>query len=215
MKNEYLQAAGKPGILIEKDVKEAFRAGLVLLDAASANIAEAGRLFASIDAAVWATLLEDAPAPMRRTLEHVREVGEGKIIPQLATASGEASVRLRGMSLADQHRLWSSPVEMFAPGRVGKHAKYMRFVTDMTGEEIKRAFEHEGKRNWRLRTYDEQKAWEAEQAAFTKPEKPSGVDRPGRWAVRGGKVYISMAKAASGLSKREVQTILKDMEEES
>lgn len=214
MRSDYLQAAGKPGISITKDTKERFRAGLVLLDAAAANVAEAGAIFAGIEYETWVGLLSDAPAPMRRTLSYVREVGMGTMIPQLATESGMPAQRLRGLPVEQQQALWANPVEMFAPGRTGRAAKYMRFVTEMDSDEIKRAFVRDGA-GWKLRSYDEQKSFEAELAAYVAPEKPAGVDRPGRWAVRGGKVYVSVAKASAGLTRRDIETILKDMEEES
>jgi hypothetical protein len=41
------------------------------------------------------------------------------------------------------------------------------------------------------------------------------VDRPGRWAVRNGKVYLSAAKASAGLTRRDLEQMLKDLEEEA
>lgn len=199
--------------MIPKATKDRFRAGLVLLDAASENIREAGILFAGIKDAVWAELIDEAPAPMRRTLSYVREVGEGKMIPQLATATGEAAQRLRALPLVDQAKLWMEPVEMFAPGRVGRAAKYMRYVTEMDGDEVKRAFARDGAKRWKLRSYDEQKVWEAEQGRREEPEVLHGVDRPGRWAVRNGKVYLASAKVAAGLSKKDVELIMRDLGE--
>ena len=214
MKHDYLQAAGKSALSIPKDTKERFRAGLLLLDAASANIAEAGNLFAGIEEETWLALIEEAPSPMRRTLSYVRAVGEGKMIPQLATASGEAAQRLRALPVVDQLKLWTEPVEMHAPGRTGRHAKYMRFVTEMDSEEVKRAFARDGK-GWKLRTYDEQRAFENELANRKDPVVLHGVDRPGRWAVRNGRVYLAPSKANAGLSRRDVEQILKDLEEEA
>ena len=214
MKNDYLTAAGKTALAIPRTTKEQFRAGLALLDAASANIAEAGRLFASIEEVTWEALIAEAPAPMRRTLGYVREVGNGTMIPQLATASGTGAQRLRALEVADQARLWIEPVEMHAPGRVGRHAKYMRYVTEMDNAEVLRAFARDGK-GWRLRTYDEQRAWEAAQATREEPEVLHGVDRPGRWAVRNGRVYLAASKAAHGLTRRDVEQIQKDLEEEA
>ena len=214
MTSNYLTAAGSSSLGISRSVRDRFAQGLVLLDAASANVVEAGKLFASIDEHVWRDLLEDAPIPMRRTLSYVRDVGEGTMIPQLATAAGEAVQKLRALSLEDQSRLWMEPVEMFAPGRVGRAAKYLRYVTEMNTEETKRAFARNGSRSWRLRSYDEQKAWETEQANREEPEVLHGVDRPGRWAVRNGRAYLAASKANNGLSKRDVEQLMKDLEEE-
>ena len=213
MKHDYLTTAGRSALAISRDTKERFRAGLKLLDAAAINVSEAGELFAGIEHQTWEALIDEAPAPMRRTLNYVRAVGEGKMIPQLATAAGEAAQRLRALPLADQARLWSEPVEMFAPGRVGRWAKYMRYVTEMNSEEVKLAFERDG-HGWRLRSFDEQRSWYAEQeAAQRELPAPHAVDRPGRWAVRGGKVYLAPAKASNGLTRREIEAILHDMEE--
>ena len=79
MRNDFLHAAGKPELSMPGDVKERFRAGLRLLDAAAANVAEAGNLFASIPEDIWTGLIAEAPPPMRRTLGYVRAVGEGKM----------------------------------------------------------------------------------------------------------------------------------------
>lgn len=208
-----MKAAGG-GLTAPKDAKEAFRAGLRALDQASANIAEAGRLFATIPESDWAALVAKAPAPMRRTLGYVRAVGEGRMIPQLATASGESAVKLRALPLEEQRKLWTEPVEMFAPGRVGRHAKYMRYVTEMDSAEVKRAFARDG-HGWRLRTYDEQKNWEANQAAVTEARRVHGVDRPGRWAVRNGRVFLAAAKSSSGLTRRDLEMMLRDLEDEA
>lgn len=207
MSEGYLKAAGGNG-------SRAFKAGLRLLDEAAMNVAEAGRLFAGIAADEWDLFVAEAPGPMRRTLGYVRAVGEGRMIPELATAAGESAQRLRALPLADQSRLWVEPVEMHAPGRIGRHAKYMRYVTEMDSAEVRRAFGRDG-RGWRLRSYDEQRAWEAEQAAKKADPAPHGVDRPGRWAVRNGRVFIAAAKASAGLSKKDVAQILRDMEEEA
>jgi hypothetical protein len=136
------------------------------------------------------------------------------MIPQLATASGTAAQRLRALPVEDQSRLWIEPVEMHAPGRVGRHGKYLRFVSEMSGQEVIRAFARDGK-GWRLRSYDEQRAFEAELAKREAALVPHGVDRPGRWAVRNGKVYLSAAKASVGLTRRDLEQMLKDMEEEA
>jgi hypothetical protein len=195
------------------DANETFRAGLALLDAASGQIAAAGGLFASIPDSEWLELVGEAPPPMRRTLAYVRAVGEGRMIPELATASGEAVQRLRTLTLEDQGRMWREPVAMYAPGRVGRHAKYLRFVTEMTREEVVRAFARDGK-GWRLRDYDEQRSYEAEMDRREVPEA-HGVDRPGRWAIRNGRVYLAAAKASAGLSRRDIETIWKDLEDEA
>lgn len=214
MANEFLKAGGS-GLSGPRRAQEAFRDGLRLLDAAAANIEEAGRLFASIADDEWSSLIGEAPAPMRRTLGNVREVGFGRMIPQLATASGEAVQRLRSLPPDEQLRLWSNPVEMFRPGAVGRHAKYMRYATEMAPDEVRRAFEKNGS-GWRVRSYDEQRAWVTETAAKGDDELPAhGVDRPGRWAVRNGRVYLARQKVETGLTRRDVEGILRDLEEES
>jgi hypothetical protein len=55
----------------------------------------------------------------------------------------------------------------------------------------------------------------AEQEAVKEPQKPKGVDRPGRWAVRGGKVIVAPAKASAGLTRRDLEMMLRDLEEEA
>lgn len=194
--------------------KDIFLAGLKLLDTATQNIAEAGGLFAKINERQWLELLEEAPPPMRRTLCYVRAVGEGTMIPQLATASGLAIQKLRSLPLADQRRLWDEPVELFAPGRVGRAAKYMRFATEMDSAEIKRSFEKVGRNEWTLRSYDEQRLYEAEMAKIQTAAAPAGVDRPGKWAVRNGKVYLATTFVDKGLTRRQLEAILRDMLEE-
>lgn len=215
MKSDYLQAAGKPGLALAADVRKKFLEGLQLLDEAAANVTRAGECFASIPAETWNELVAEAPPPMRRTLGYVRAVGEGSMIPQLATASGAGVLRLRALPVADQLRLWTEPVEMFAPGRIGKHAKYLRFVTEMSGEEVARAFARTNGSGWRLRGYDEQKAFAAEEERKKSDGSAalSGIDRPGRWAVRNGKVYLAGTKASGGLTRRDLEAMLRDLNE--
>lgn len=215
MSKEFLKAAGgvMSGSYDEREARVAFRDGLRLLDDAVINIAEAGRLFASIPEADWMGLVSDAPAPMRRTLGNVRDVGMGLMIPQLATASGEAVNRLRSFPIDEQLRLWREPVEVFLPGRVGRHAKAMRYVTEMQADEAKRVFA-KGPDGWHVRSYDEQRAWEAEQASKQASEDLHGVDRPGRWAVRNGRIWLAAKRVNAGLTRKDVEAMLKDLTEE-
>lgn len=209
MSGEILKHVGT-GLDASRRASEAFRAGLRLLDQASANIAEAGEYFATIDALEWDGLVTAAPPTMRRTLNYVRAVGQGIMIPQLATESGEGAGRLRSMPLELQRQLYFEPVEMFKAGATGRHAKYLRHATEMTSDEVAQAFERSG-RGWKLRSYDEQRAWLAGQDAT---EEPHGVDRPGRWAVRNGRVYLAPAFVSKGLTRKQLENILHDMEEE-
>lgn len=211
--SEILKNVGS-GLSGSRKAQEAFRAGLKLLDAAAGNIALAGVYFAEISAPEWQNLIAEAPPTMRRTLQYIREVGEGKMIPELATESGEYAGRLRSLSIELQQKLYFQPVEMFRPGATGRHAKYLRHVAEMSSEEIQQAFERDG-RGWSLRSYDEQKSFVAQAAAAKEAEQVHGVDRPGRWAVRGNKVYLAPAFVSHGLTRRQIENILKDMEEES
>jgi hypothetical protein len=191
------------------------KAGMRLLEQAAGNVTAAGEHFAAIDQEEWDQILQDAPAPMRRTLSYVRLVGQGRMIPELATASGEVAQRLRSLPVEDQGRLWVEPLEVYVPGRIGRHAKVMRYATEMTAAETRLVFERRGSL-WRIRTFDEQRSWWSSQnQSESSVRELHGVDRPGRWAVRSGRVYLAAAKVSSGLTRRDLQMMLQDLEDET
>lgn len=70
-------------------------------------------------------------------------------------------------------------------------------------------------RGWRLRTYEEQKAWTTEKGKVEPEEDLHGVDRPGRWAVRSGRIYLAKEKVEMGLIPKGLEAMLKEQEGEA
>lgn len=196
---------------IRSDAWAGFREGLKCLDNAAADIAKAGRLFADISEPQWDRLVANAPAPLRRTLGHCRAVGKGLLMPQLATASGEYVSRLRAFPIADQEKYLFDPVEVTVRSQ-GSWDTVMQRVTEMDSATIKQVFAKSG-RKWTLRTADQQKSWMIADDRREARRQPSAViNRPGRWKVDDGRVYLAAAKVRTGLSRADVEGIQRDLE---
>lgn len=189
--------------------------GLDLFEAASRNIAKAGKLFAGVSEPQWVKFMESSPSGFRATMERVREVGKGLIIPQLATASGSYVGKLRSFSLEDQERFLSEPVEV-AVIHNGIEDTRMERVPEMEPATIKQVFNHKGKiqgrASWEIRTIEEQRQWLDYQAKKTmKNTKTTEVKRPGRWTVRDGRAFLAAPKIKAGLTLADLEALREDL----
>jgi hypothetical protein len=195
---------------VPKDTWLDFVAGIKCLDNAAADILKAGQLFASISDAQWIKISKAAASPIRRTLEHARDVGRGVLLPQLATASGSYVTRLRSFPVSEQERLLHEPIEV-ACVKAGQPDKVLVRVPDMEPEQVRQVFRRDGLK-WAQRNVDEQRAW-LDLQAKQQSRKPSNkeISRPGRWTVREGRVFLASAKVKAGLTRADIEGIIRDM----
>lgn len=140
-------------------------------------------------------------------------VGMGKLHPQLATMSGLAARHLGKLELAEQERFLREGIPVAALR--GKDFRLVDVVS-MSEEQRKQVFTAGGLTS-RVRSVDEQRNWLADQAArrVLKREAAAGlksVDRVG-WSVQGGRVFVKAARVESGLTKRDLAVMLKDLEQ--
>ena len=216
MSSRFLLAEGaqRPGG-VTKAHWDAFKEGMKCLDRAAMDIANAGKCFAEIRDADWLRLKHAAPGPIKRVLEYTRDVGKGKLLPQLATASGEYVSRLRSLPIELQEQFMREPVEI-AVWRHRKWDKKSVFVPDMTPQEVRQAFRREG-RKWQFRSIEEQRQWlkaEEKRLAQVEEKREAGnIDRPHRYAIRGRKVYFARKKIDNGVSVSDLWDALEDLGE--
>lgn len=191
-----------------------FVTGLRCLDNAAQDIAKAGQLFASIPEADWERILDDSRMqPFRRTLENARKCGQGLMIPQLVTASGAYVSRLRTFPVGEQAKYLTEPVPV-AITKGGKDDVKMVMVSNLTGDEVRQVFVKDGSA-WVQRSIEDQRVWlrheEKRRARLRELESSREIDRPNRWAIRRGRVHIAAAKYKAGLTKSDLEQMLKDL----
>ena len=110
----------------------------------------------------------------------------------------------------DQERLLHDPVEV-AVKSDGDWDVIMEKVPEMDSATIKQVFARAG-RKWTKRDLDQQKAWMKREERKQAQKEPSAViNRPGRWKVDGGRVYLAAAKVKSGLTRADLEGIQKDL----
>lgn len=171
-------------------------------------------------ARAWAELPPKAREKIvEQTRPHLRDfwtkldrVGAGELHPQLATVSGLAERYLGKMAIEEQERYLRDGIPV-ATLRSKSDFRLVDVVS-MTKEQRQQVFKTAGG-VVAVRTVEEQRSWLADQAAKRllakeAAERLKKVDRVG-WSVQGGRVFVKPARVEAGLTKRDLEVMLKDL----
>lgn len=183
------------------------------LKGAYTRIAAAGKKWVAMDEDLRRRVINATPAGMRDLWDRLERVGLGTLHPQLATAQGVAARYLGRLPLADQEHYLREriPTVILADG---KRDVLNIDVAAMSTEQRKQVFVAAGNAV-RVRSLAEQRAYlaDVEQRKTRKAEKSEmlRIDRPGRWEARDGKVFPAPEKMETGLTRRDLLEMLKDL----
>jgi hypothetical protein len=173
----------------------------------------AARTWLALSEKARARIVEQTRPSLRDFWTKLERVGAGELHPQLATVSGVAARYLGKVSLAEQELYLRDGI----PVVLATRSRDVRLVdvVMMSEEQRKQVFKVAGA-GWAVRTVEEQKHWLADQAArrLLRQEAKSTlkkVDRVG-WSVERGRVFVKAGRVKEGLTKRDLETMLRDLE---
>ena len=160
-----------------------------------------------------AKIVEQTRPSLRDFWAKLERVGSGMLHPQLATVSGLAARYLGKLGIEEQERFLRDGIPVVEVKR-GRYDTRLMDVVMMSEEQRKQVFRVAGQ-GCAVRTVEEQQVWLADQAAkrLLKSEatdRLKKVDRVG-WSVAGGRVFVKAARVESGLTLRDLETMLKDL----
>ncbi|MBN8422737.1 MAG: hypothetical protein J0L73_27755 [Verrucomicrobia bacterium] len=175
-------------------------------------IMRAARTWMELSEKARGRIVEQTRPSLRDFWTKLERVGAGELHPQLATVSGLAARYLGKLPIEEQERYLRDGIPV-ASLRNKDHR--LVDVVLMTEEQRKQVFTGNGSTT-RVRSVEEQRVWLSDQAArrVLQKEKLAGlktVDRVG-WSVRSGKVFVKPARVETGLTRRDLETMLRDLE---
>jgi len=160
-----------------------------------------------------AKIVEQTRPSLRDFWAKLERVGVGALHPQLATVSGLAARYLGKLDIGEQERFLREGLPVVEVKR-GRYDTRLMDVVLMSEEQRKQVFKVAGQ-GCAVRTVEEQQVWLADQAAKRllrqeAADRLKKVDRVG-WSVAGGRVFVKPARVESGLTLRDLETMLKDL----
>lgn len=172
----------------------------------------AARAWVELPERTRSRIVEQTRPTLRDFWDRLEKIGAGVVHPLLATVDGLPARYLGRLPLEDQERYLREGIPVASLR--GKDFRLVD-VSTMSEDQRKQVFKAAGA-GLAVRTVDEQRSWLADKAArrVLEKERLAGlktVDRVG-WSVRGGKVYVKAARVESGLTKRDLETMLKDLQ---
>lgn len=198
-----------------KDTVERKAVEVILTDLNRAHnaIAKAARKWLTLSEDTRDQVIEATPQGMRDIWLKLDRVGSGTLHPRLVTSSGLASRYLSKLPIEEQERYLSELIEVAI--RRGGRADILRVdVENMSSLQRQQVFAVTGN-TVKVRSIAEQKAWLADREQKEREKdahaETTRIDRPGRWTVEKGRVFISPEKIEVGLTKRDVAAILRDL----
>lgn len=143
-------------------------------------------------------------------------VGEGLLHPQLVMVGGKAASCLGKLPLEDQERYLRERLPVVIRRGRGFDVRLVD-VAEMNDEQRRQVFKVSDNGAVAVRDEEAQKAYFANRAAQLLVEREKAdamkkVERVG-WRVEGGKVWVKPDKVESGLTRRDVVTMLRDLGE--
>lgn len=183
------------------------------LNGAYQKIQKAGRKWITLSEETRETVIEATPLGMREIWTKLERVGTGQLHPRLVTAQGIAARYLAKLPLDEQEKHLTDLIEVSIMR--GRRPDVIRMDIEAMSNFQRQQVFHASGSSVRIRTIPEQRAWLAERERLegekAKKEETTKITRPGRWTVEGGRVYVASEKIESGLTKRDVADMLRDL----
>lgn len=143
-------------------------------------------------------------------------VGDGLLHPQLVLLGGKAASALGKLPLEDQERYLRERLPVVIRRGRGFDVRLVD-VAEMNDEQRRQVFKVSDSGAVAVRDEDAQKAYFANRAAqlLVERERLDGMKKVERvgWRVEGGRVWVKEDKVESGLTRRDLLTMLRDLGE--
>jgi len=143
-------------------------------------------------------------------------VGEGLLHPQLVMIGGKAAACLGKLPLDDQERYLRERLPVVVRRGRGFDVRLVD-VAEMTEDQRRQVFKVADSGAVTVRDEEAQKSYFANRAAqlLVEQERQDGMKRVERvgWSVEGGKVWVKPDKVESGITRRDLLTMLRDLGE--
>lgn len=143
-------------------------------------------------------------------------VGTGALHPQLVMIGGKAATLLGKLPVVEQERYLRDRIPFVIRRGRGFDTRLMD-VAELNDEQRKQVFRISDAGDVAVRDEEEQKAYFARKAAALLVEQSrldamKKVERTG-WRVEAGKVWVKPEKVESGITRRDLVTMLRDLGE--
>ncbi len=182
------------------------------LDDITRKTARLGALLVEMSDEDRAIFMAGFPSQYREIWKNLHRVGLGEMHPRLVTASGRAAQALRKLPFAEQEQYLVEliPVVIGDGPRAVKHFDIENLPADLMSQVFA-----QGGSIARVRSVADQRTWRAQNAAkkdaAEAKRETTEINRPGKWAVRHGKVFIAVKWVQSGLTREMIENMLKDL----
>lgn len=202
---------------ITKVDREAFEALLLDLKAGMDRIAKAARRWVEFSDEVRAKLREAAPPAFGDMWDRLERIGNGSLSPMLYALHGRGAKLLAKMPVPEQERWLSDRVPVLVMKGGNRPDELRVAVEHLSAEQQLQVFKVDAS-GVRIRSIAEQRAWMESQKVKREERAARGtgitkIDRPGRWRVEKGRVFVHPDKLAAGLTKSEVSQMLRDLQQ--
>lgn len=201
-----LRLSGSEGQIVEEILTD--------IKGAQDRLLRAAKKWVNLSERTRGRVIEATPASYREFWSRLDRVGRGELHPQLANVGGLPARYLGRLPVDEQERYLRDLIPVAVTVR-NKPDVLLVDVAVMSSRQRAQVFKVAGQ-TVHVRSVAEQRAWLAdqEQRRLAREEMESGlarVERPGRWTVEKGKVWIAPEKVESGLTKRDMLTMLRDL----
>lgn len=180
------------------------------------RLAKAAGKWVGLAAETREKIVAQSNPSLRDFWARLTRVGEGLLHPQLVMVGGKAAACLGKLPLEDQERYLRERVPVVIRRGRGFDVRLVD-VAEMSDEQRRQVFKVSDSGAVAVRDEEAQKAYFANRAAQLLVEREKAdamkkVERVG-WRVEGGKVWVKPDKVESGLTRRDVVTMLRDLGE--
>lgn len=180
------------------------------------RLAKAAAKWISLEEGTRAKVVSQCNPSLRDFWARLTRVGEGLLHPQLVLIGGKAASCLGKLPLDDQERYLRERVPVVVRRGRGFDTKLVD-VAEMTEDQRRQVFKVADSGAVAVRDEDAQRSYFANRAAQLLVERERSdamkkVERVG-WSVEGGKVWVKPDKVESGITRRDILVMLRDLGE--
>jgi hypothetical protein len=180
------------------------------------RLAKAAAKWVGLSPATRARVVEQCNPSLRDFWARLTRVGEGLLHPQLVMIGGKAATCLGKLPLEDQDRYLRERLPVVVRRGRGFDTRLVD-VAEMTEDQRRQVFKVADSGAVVVRDEEAQKSYFANRAAqlLVERERADAMKKVVRvgWRVEGGKVWVAPDKVESGLTRRDLVTMLRDLGE--
>lgn len=178
------------------------------------SLAKAAQLWIGLPSKTRKRIVNQTNASYQDFWDKLDRVGRGELHPQLATVGGTAAKLLGKLPLEAQEKYLRELVPVVVSKGKGWDTRLVD-VAEMSEDQRKQVFKMAADGTVTVREAEAQQVWLSEKAARRLlqdgvAESLRKVERNG-WRVEKGRVWVKPASIEAGLTRRQVEQMLKDL----